>query len=57
LGRQMFRTPVCNRTRHLDFPPKPCSNSIFKPQPGRLRAPADIEVEAVTEREIVTSGL
>ena len=34
LGRQMFRTPVCKRTRHLDFPPKPCSNSIFKPQPA-----------------------
>jgi len=24
------------RTRHLDFPPKPCSNSIFKPQCSRL---------------------
>ena len=31
LGRQMFRTPVCKRTRHLDFPPKLGSNSIFKP--------------------------
>ena len=37
LGRQMFRTPVCKRTRHLDFPPKLCSNSIFKPpQPARV---------------------
>ena len=34
LGRQMFRTPVCKRTRHLDFPPKLRSNSIFKPQPS-----------------------
>ena len=37
LGRQMFRTPVCKRTRHLDFPPKLGSNSIFKPQPSRLK--------------------
>jgi len=31
LRRQMFRTSVCNRTRHLDFPPKLCSNPIFNP--------------------------
>ena len=36
LGRQMFRTPVCKRTRHLDFPPKPCSNLILKPQPAEV---------------------
>ena len=34
IGRQVFRTPVCKRTRHLDFPPKLRSNSIFKPQPA-----------------------
>ena len=36
LGRQMFRTPVCKRTRHLDFPPKLCSNSILKPQRAEI---------------------
>jgi len=36
LGRQTFRTPVCNRTRHLDFPPKLGSNSILKPQPAEM---------------------
>ena len=36
LGRQMFRTPICKRTRHLNLPPKLCSNSIFNPQPAEV---------------------
>ena len=29
-----IQIPVCKRMSHLNFPPKLCSNSIFKPQPA-----------------------
>jgi len=32
--RLLGRIPVCKRMSHLNFPPKLCSNSIFKPQPA-----------------------
>jgi len=32
-----IQIPVCKRMSHLNFPPKPRSNSIFKPQPSRLK--------------------
>ena len=68
----MFRTPVCKRTCHLDFPPKLCSNSIFRPQPAervarasRIARPAiiiicysqyDVDNYALMQNESVSIG-
>ena len=33
----IIQIPVCKRMSHLNFPPKPCSNSIFIPVPQPSR--------------------
>ena len=36
-GEASVQNPSLQRTCHLNFPPKLCSNSIFKPQPSLLK--------------------
>ena len=37
IGEATFRPQSARRTRHLDFPPKPVTNSVFKPVSGSAR--------------------
>ena len=37
IGEASVQNPSLQQTRHLDFPPKLWSNSIFKPKPSQLK--------------------